>query len=682
MCDSGWADGLDDAQLEAVEHGSGPLVVVAGAGTGKTRMLTSRVARLLESGVKPERILLLTFTRRAAASLVSRSAALAGDPRAGARLWGGTFHAVAHRIISEHVASLGLSAVTVLDPPDVVDLIDLLREEHGLTGTKTRLPSSQRLADVYSRVVNTARPARQVIDDEIGWCAEEQVEQILSLFRAFSARKRERGLLDFDDLLLCWGQLLADPTVGERLRRRWHWVLVDEYQDVNQAQVAIITGLCPQGSGLTVVGDDAQAIYGFRGASGAHLDSLLARFTTATLVRLQRNFRSVQPILDLANVVRPEATVTRPGADVTRPAQGETRLLLTADREGHADRPVLIRCEDPDAEARLVADAVLGAQQDGVSLRQQAVLMRAGSHSGVLEIELSVRKVPYVKYGGLSFLETAHVRDLMAALRVTVNRRDELAWYRVVVLHRGIGKASARVLLPHLVTDTVDLNAVVAAAPHNSRTSLTATLTQLIAAGGASPAERAAACVTAVLPLIRARYVDWHARVEDVTRLGAIAATRADLAAFVAEVALDPSSSTSDYAKPPHLDDDFLTLSTIHSAKGLEWQSVHLLRVVDGALPSDMALSDDDGLLEEQRLFYVAATRARDRLTMYTPLRLPTDPTSFRARHVYAKASRFLTEQACALLDVQDRPAAPAATRCEDIAGARVVIPTLDHLFS
>jgi DNA helicase-2/ATP-dependent DNA helicase PcrA len=662
-------DGLDDAQLAAAEHGSGPLVIVAGAGTGKTRTLTARVARLLQSGVAPERVLLLTFTRRAAASMTSRAAALCGDPEAGRRLWGGTFHAVAHRVVAEHAAHLGLSGVTVLDPGDVVDLLDLLRDEHGLTGTEVRLPTSQALADLYSRAINTGRPARELMSAEFPWCIE-RADEIVGLFRAFMARKRQRGLLDFDDLLLCWRALLTDPTTGPRLQGRWDWVLVDEYQDVNQVQVDIVTALRPAGAGLTVVGDDAQAIYGFRGASGDHLHELHAARPDSTLVRLQRNFRSTQPVLDLANVVRP--------------GDGDMRLQLTADRDARAAKPQLVRCADTDGESRSVAEAVLAAQLNGLALREQAVLMRSASHSKTLEVELAVRNIPYVKYGGIRFTDTAHVRDLLAALRLAGNPRDELAWYRLLCRHRAIGKAGARILVPLLVDadHAADHAAVVAAAPPKARTTLATTLAHLARAQSSTvSAEIVEACLAAVRPLVRAHYVDWLTRVEDVDRLAASAATRADLAAFVAELTLDPASSSADYANPPHRDEDYLTLSTVHSAKGLEWTAVHLIHAVDGAFPSDMALGDEDGLAEEQRLFYVAVTRARDTLSIYTPLRMPTHPTSFHARQVLAKASRFLTDEASAVLDLREAPSEHSAGSAPG-ATPRVAIPVMDELFS
>lgn len=671
MSDTGWSAGLDEVQRVAVEHDGGPLVIAAGAGTGKTRTLTARVARLMESGVPPERILLLTFTRRAAAAMTSRAAALCADPQAAQRIWGGTFHAVAHRIVSEHAHHVGLRDVTVLDPGDAVDLLDLIREEHGLVGTERRFPTSQAIADIGSRAINTGTPARQVMADQFPWCLDH-AEAINGLLRDYGARKRDRGLLDFDDLLRYWRALLADAQVGARLRRRWDWVLVDEYQDVNQIQVDIVRGLCPDGTGLTVVGDDAQAVYGFRGASAEHLLEVKRQLPDATLVRLERNFRSTQPVLDLANVVRPS----------------ELRLELAADRAEVGTRPLVVRCANADDEARQIADSILTAHQDGLELREQAVLMRTGTHSHQLEIELTVRDIPFVKFGGIGYLETAHVRDLIAAFRIALNPIDELSWYRLLTRHRAIGKANARALAALLVGDSETRFAeAVATAPPKARAGLDATLRAIGEAQSADdPSVVVEACHAAVRPLLRAHYADWSRRAVDVERLAESAAQQSDLAAFIAETTIDPASVSADWAKKPYLDDDYVTLSTIHSAKGLEWDSVHLIRACDGAVPSDMALTSDAGLAEEHRLFYVALTRARDSLRIYTPDRLPTHPTSFRARHVIAKPSRFLTPEAMGRVDVLDTSAPsrePAATSPgAPTRPATVSVPSMDELFS
>ena len=669
MIDTDAAADLDDAQREAVEHHGGALVVAAGAGTGKTRTLTARVARLIDSGVAPEQILLLTFTRRAAAAMTSRAAALCENPSVTQRMWSGTFHAVAHRIVAEHTQHLGLEDVTVLDPGDVTDLLDLLREERGLSGTEHRLPTSQTLADICSRAVNTGVPTRQVMAEQFPWCLDH-ADRINDLLKAYVARKRARGLLDFDDLLIYWRALLADPIVGDRLRARWDWVLVDEYQDVNQIQVDIVRLLRPDGEGLTVVGDDAQAVYGFRGATSEHLLRLHEDLPGSTLVRLERNFRSSQQILDLANVVRP----------------GALRLDLTADRGGCGPRPVHVQCANSDDEAREVADAVLAAHQEGLDLRDQAVLFRTGTHSNQLEIELRVRGIPFHKYGGIGYLETAHVRDLIAAFRVSLNPGDEISWYRLLTRHRALGKVSARTLSARLV-EGADHHDVVSEAPAKARTALARTLELIRTASSTRvPALMVEACQQAVEPLLRQHYVDWSRRAADVEGVAQAASRQRDLRSFIAEATIDPTSVAGDWGKKPHLDEDYLILSTIHSAKGLEWSAVHLLRATDGAMPSDMALTSKEGLEEEQRLFYVATTRARDTLRIYSPMRLPVHPTSMSSRHVLAKPSRFLTAPALRTMDavasagVLAQPVASGAAASKQ-AAPMIAVPDLGDLF-
>jgi DNA helicase II / ATP-dependent DNA helicase PcrA len=671
MFESDWDSGLDDAQLAAAAHTGGPLVVVAGAGTGKTRTLTARVAQLLAHGADPSRVLLLTFTRRAAADMLARAGVLCGDRRAAGRLWGGTFHAVAHRLISLHAETLGLpSHLSVLDQGDARDLIDLLRHEHGLAGTGERFPRADTLIDAYSRAVNTGRPARQLIAAEFPWC-DPHTDQILELFRAYLARKRDTGLLDFDDLLLAWRSLLTDPTVGPAVARRWDHVLVDEYQDVNQIQVDIVRLLRPDGSGLTVVGDDAQAIYGFRGADAAHLTELATTLPGVAVVRLERNFRSRQPLLDLANAVRP--------------SDGPLRLRLYSDRP-EGSRPRLVRCYDAPAEARLVADAVLEAIETGRRLRDQAVLMRAGHHSDLLEVELTARRVPFVKFGGLKFLETAHVKDFLAGLRLLDNGADEIAWYRILRLHEGIGPARARdllaVLRPGDGSDEDRHADAIAAGPATARMKLTATFSGLTTARGVrTTADRVAAVVALLRPLMIRRYPDHPVRLDDLDRLAAAAAAAPTLTEYIAGLTLDPPVSTGDLAGPPQLDEDYLTLSTVHSAKGLEWDCVHVIGLVDGAFPSDMALTTETGLIEEQRLFYVAVTRAREQLALYTPLRMPHHRHSGNDRHSLAPASRFLTQDAVATMDVReaDPPAAPPR---RTLSTGRVALPTLDDLWA
>nr|WP_231980620.1 ATP-dependent helicase [Tessaracoccus coleopterorum] len=506
--------------------------------------------------------------------------------------------------------------------------------------------------------------------EQFPWCLDH-ADRINELLKAYVGRKRARGLLDFDDLLLYWRALLADPEVGDRLRARWDWVLVDEYQDVNQIQVDIVRLLRPDGDGLTVVGDDAQAVYGFRGATSEHLLRLHRDLPGSTLVRLERNFRSTGQILDLANIIRP----------------GELRLDLVADRGPSGPRPVHVRCANSDDEAREVADAVLAAHRDGLALRDQAVLFRTGTHSAQLEIELRVRGVPFHKYGGIGYLETAHVRDLVAAFRVSLNPADEISWYRILTRHRALGKVTARRLAALLVKG-VDHAEVVAEAPPKSRTTLARTLELIRAASAAGEtAPMVEACHLAVEPLLRQHYVDWSRRAADVEGVARAAALQRDLRTFIAEATIDPTSVAGDWAKKPHLDEDHLVLSTIHSAKGLEWSAVHLLRVTDGSLPSDMALTSAEGLAEEQRLFYVATTRARESLRVYTPMRLPVHPTSMGSRHVLCKPSRFLTGAALQVMDqvasaaVLAQPVPPTGTLPRPPAAPLIAVPDLGGLF-
>jgi len=640
-------DGLNEQQRRAVTHQGGPLLVLAGAGTGKTRTLVARAAWLRGSqGVPASRILLLTFTRRAASDMLARAAAWFDGSLTGAeRICGGTFHAIAHKIIRQHAESFSLPPqFTILDQGDATDLLDVLRPDHGLDQTGQRAPRAAVCADVYTRCVNTGRPVSEVVTASFPWCAPF-TGQLGGLFRAYTARKRAGNLLDFDDLLLLWQAALADPVAGPVLRGMFDAVLVDEYQDVNAVQASIVRLLQPDGKQLTCVGDDAQAIYGFRGADPAHLRQLTADYPGLDVVRLDRNYRSRQGVLDLANHIRPSS----PGLGLT----------LTGDR-GAGMSPLLVRCHDEATQAREICARVLEAHEDGAALRDQAVLVRAAHHSDILEIELSARKIPYVKFGGLRFTDTAHVKDFLAAARILANPADELAWFRLLRLHEGIGPAHARRVLDALAPDPDRWEQAVQAAPARSRRALAATLGRLAGAAGRTAAEQAAAVLALLDPLIRARYPDAAVRLTDLQRLADAAAAQPSLHDALAELTLDPPVSASDLAGPPRLDEDYLTISTIHAAKGLEWPIVHLPHLVDGALPSDMALGEPGGLAEEHRLFYVAVTRARDRLCLYAPQRLHYHRRGRDDRHGFGQLTRFLDAGALAACDsVIAAPLAP-----------------------
>src|SRR3954471_1635244 len=422
-----WLDELNEEQRAAATHPGGPLLILAGAGTGKTTTLCARVAWLVAEGAASERILLLTFTRRAAREMLQRARALVP---ASTRVLGGTFHSVAHRLLRRHAAALGLpGGFGVLDASDAADVLDLLREEHGHAASRTRFPRKATLLDIYSRTVNAQLPLSGVIAEHFPWC-EEHREAISALFKAYTARKRTLGVADLDDLLLYWRALARDEVIGPRMAAAFDHVLVDEYQDVNGLQVDLVRALAAHGPAITAVGDDFQAIYGFRSASAGHILDFPAHFPGTRVVTLERNYRGTQPLLDAANALAAQAPRAFP-------------KRLRADRAGGV-RPAVIHCRDQSAEAETVVDRVLEARELGSELRAQAVVMGTAHDSGLLERELTRRRVPFVKYGGLRYLEAAHVKDFVALLRLVDNHADNVAWFRVLQLVEGLGPVSAR----------------------------------------------------------------------------------------------------------------------------------------------------------------------------------------------------------------------------------------------
>ena len=637
-----WADGLDQAQLAAATGGPGPVLVVAGAGSGKTRTVASRVARLLEEGADPDRVLLLTFSRRAAKEMLHRAGHLT-RVRSTGRIWGGTFHAMGNRILREYGHAVGLTpSFTILDQADATDLFGVVRTQLGLAERGRRFPRKEVLADIYSRVVNAQERLADVLKERFPWC-ESEVDGIRDVFVGYAARKQELAVLDYDDVLLYWRALALDSPAATTLASRFDHVLVDEYQDTNLLQADIVGALAPGGVGLFVVGDDAQAIYGFRAASSANMLAFPERFPGTTVVNLFSNYRSVQPVLDVANAVLAEAK----GVFAKELTAARTRPVLS--------KPVLAQLADEATEAVYVCEKVLEHRERGVALMEQAVLFRTGHHSARLEIELSRRGIPFVKYGGLKVLEAAHVKDLLAFLRLLDNPSDELAWHRVLALLEGVGPASIRRMLEHLslpnpaaVSKLVEEPVTVPRrAEHDLEVLRAAFAACLGPAGGAqplSPADEIDAIRTTARPLFERRYPNAAARLEDLRQLEEVAASAANRAAFLADVTLDPPSLTSDLAGPPLLDDDYLVLSTIHSAKGGEWDVVYVIHASDGNVPSDMALSTTEGLEEERRLLYVAVTRAKDDLYLTYPLRYYHRRERLDDAHTYGLPSRFLKD--------------------------------------
>jgi DNA helicase-2/ATP-dependent DNA helicase PcrA len=669
-----WLDDLNPEQLAAATHPGGPLLILAGAGTGKTTTLCARVAWLVSQGAGPERIMLLTFTRRAAREMLQRTRALVAMPAGSGGVLGGTFHSVAHRFVRMHGSSLGLApGFAVLDAGDAADLLDLIREEHGHAQSRRRFPKKSTLIDIYSRTVNAQRTLSEVVAESFPWC-EEHVEAIASMFKAYTARKRSLGVLDLDDLLLFWRALTADEVIGPAIEDGFDHVLIDEYQDVNGLQADIVSGLRRRSANVTAVGDDLQAIYGWRSASPEHILEFPGRFPGTTVATLERNYRSAQPILDTANAVAIQASRSY-----------EKRLRT--DREG-GQRPQLVFCRDESDQAAEVCARVLEAREQGMELREQAVLMRASHDSDLLELELTRRHVPFVKYGGLRYLEVAHVKDLIALFRLVANPANELSWFRVLQLLEGVGPVTAKRVLDALLSGPAAAGDPLGAwtearerLPAAARTGADAVVAALRTARSAAGAGvQAEGLRDALAPLVRSRYPDGALRLADLDQLVAAAREASDIGQFTAELALDPPQSSADLAGPPHLDEDYLVLSTIHSAKGLEWGAVHVLALYDGNFPACMSAGTSESIDEERRLLYVAMTRARRRLHLHVPVRYYHRPKGIDDAHGYGKPSRFLTEevrQTCEVLRRHDADGL-AAVRS---GSPRKISVSLDSLF-
>jgi DNA helicase-2/ATP-dependent DNA helicase PcrA len=654
-------DELNDEQRAAVFHGrvadSPPLLIIAGAGTGKTSTLAARVARLVLDGADPQRILLLTFSRRAAQALqqrvgrlLQRALPLGAAQPAPQLPWAGTFHSVAARLLRELAPRIGLAPqFTIADRADSEDLLGWVRDEQGLARTHKRFPLKGTCLAIHSRAINADEPLAQVLRQRFPWCAGWETE-LKALFRAYATEKQRQQLLDYDDLLLGWHAALGDPALAAALGARFDHVLVDEYQDTNRLQAALLQRLKPDGRGLAVVGDDAQAIYAFRAAEVRNILDFPARFEPpATVLPLQRNYRSSDEILRACNAVIAEAPERHP------------KRLWSARRGG--TQPLWVAVADEAAQAARVADDVLAQREAGIALKRQAVLFRTGHHSAALELELMRRDLPFVKYGGLKFLEAAHVKDLLSLLRWVQNPRARLAAFRVAQLAEGIGAVTARRLLAALDAAADAAAARRAFEPPPAARAGWGALRDAIAAIETAPWPAALEpALRWYLPQLERLHDDAAVRRADLDLLQRLAGGYRSREDFLAELTLDPPEASSDEAADPTLDEDYLVLSTIHSAKGLEWPVVYVLNVVDGCIPSDMATGSAAEVEEERRLLHVAMTRAMHRLQLMVPQRFHVGgQPAFGDRHVYAGPSRFLTPAVMACLDAGGPAPPPAA---------------------
>jgi DNA helicase II / ATP-dependent DNA helicase PcrA len=661
--------GLNPAQRSAVEDGIGDdtksppaLLIAAGAGTGKTKTLAHRVAHLILNGADPHRLLLLTFTRRAALEMTRRAHQILAEARgdgAGRSStktailpWSGTFHSVGGRLLRLHARSVGLDpSFTILDRSDSVDLLDLVRSELGLARTGSRFPRKGTCLAIYSYTVNAGFPLEETLAQNFPWCADWPGE-LRSLFEAYVVAKQRDNVLDYDDLLLYWRYAMAEPFVATEIRGYFDHVLVDEYQDTNRLQAKILRALRPDGSGLTVVGDDAQSIYSFRAATVRNILDFPHCFSPpAAVIALERNYRSTQPILDAANAV------------IAGASEQIAKTLYST--KASAERPFLAAVEDEAAQARHVADSVLDHREAGISLRRQAVLFRTAHHSDLLEIELGRRNIPFVKYGGLKFLEAAHVKDVLAILRWAENPRDGVAAFRVLQLLPGIGPATARAVLIQLSEEALAANALARFSPPAAATVLWPGLCRVFARlrDTNTPWQGQIGLVRDWYQPLLERLYDYPAsRAGDLDQLEQIASGYASRERFLTELTLDPPDASGAEAGRLLLDEDYLILSTIHSAKK-EWDTVFILNLVDGCIPSDMATGKPEQIDEERRLLYVAMTRAREHLHLVQPRRFyRTQQHRLGRGHVLAPRSRFLPDEILGLFTCFDgSPPSPTA---------------------
>ena len=657
---------LNPQQRAAVEYGTltegthvaGPLLVIAGAGSGKTNTLAHRVAHLIVKGADPRRILLMTFSRRAATEMARRvericAQVLGGNSgiMADALAWSGTFHGIGARLLRDYAEQIGIDpAFTIHDREDSADLMNLIRHELGFSKMESRFPTKGTCLAIYSRVVNSESELGLVVRDAFPWCSAWE-NQLRELFGAYVEAKQNQNILDYDDLLLYWAQMVSEPIIADDIGSRFDHVLVDEYQDTNRLQASILLALKPGGQGLTVVGDDAQSIYSFRAATVRNILDFPAAFSpSANIITLDRNYRSTQPILAAANAV------------IDLASERFTKNLWT-ERQS-AQRPKLVTVRDETDQARYVADKVLENREEGVKLKQQSVLFRASHHSGALEVELTRRNIPFVKFGGLKFLDSAHVKDMLAALRFAQNPRDRVAGFRLMQLLPGVGPSTAQRVIDQMAADSSPMQVLAELpAPPRSGEDWTAFVSML------QEVKTSKADWPAEIGLVREWYSphlerlheDASTRQADLLQLEQIASGYPSRERFLTELTLDPPDATSDQAGVPLLDEDYLILSTIHSAKGQEWTRVFMLNVVDGCIPSDLAVGTSAEIEEERRLLYVAMTRAKDNLDLVVPQRFFTHGQNAQGdRHVYASRTRFIPATLLQFFEVVGWPQARA----------------------
>jgi DNA helicase-2/ATP-dependent DNA helicase PcrA len=605
-----YAAELNPSQLEAVMVDEGPLLVIAGAGSGKTRTLTYRVARLIEKGVSPRSILLLTFTRKASQEMLRRASSLL-DLRC-QQVAGGTFHSLAFSLLRRFGSLAGFTAgFSILDRSDAEQLVSMLRKQVVSGIGDARLPKARTLVEIFSRSASKQTPVDVILTGEYPQFTS-QIDVIAALQHRYIDHKGQQGFMDYDDLLTHLHRLLRDhASLRRHLADVYRFVMVDEYQDTNIIQAEILRLLVQDHGNIMVVGDDSQSIYAFRGAHYRNILDFPSIFPGTRIVKLEENYRSVQPILDLTNALIAQARSSYP------------KKLFT--RRGGGRQPALITTDDEDEQSRFVVDTVKQLDCRGIGLERMAVLFRASYHSFALEIELTREKIPFVKSGGFKFMEAAHIKDMLAHLRVMAYPRERLSWFRILMLLEKVGPKTAERLLQTLGGASGDWRQVLATKPGKAAWAKgLAKLQELfltLEERRASVAKMGESVLQYYRPLMASQFDDYPKREKDLQQMLAIMERYTDLDAFLSDMALEPPDASIDGKLQPFGDDEpRLVLSTVHSAKGLEWDVVFVIWALDGRFPSLYAFNDEEALEEELRLMYVAATRAKQHLFFITPM--------------------------------------------------------------
>ncbi len=619
---------LNPAQYEAASAVEGAYLIIAGAGTGKTRTLVYRVARLVETGYKPESILLLTFTRKAANEMMNRASILL-DNRC-AKILGGTFHSFANLTLRKYAKAIGLdSSFTILDQGDCEDVINLIRSQAGFISKEKRFPNKQTLNKVFSLSVNTGRKIPDIIEENYPHFLDD-LDKILQIQTVFNDYKRKNNLLDYDDLLVYLRDFLLDfGPAAKSLLSTIKFVMVDEYQDTNKLQADIVKGLCRINKNIMVVGDDSQSIYSFRGANFKNIIEFPKLFDNVKIIKLEENYRSVQPVLDFTNHI------------IAGSIEKYEKHLYTKKNGG--ELPVIIAAASENLQSKFIAEKILDLREEGVSLKDIAVLFRSSFFSFDLEIELTKANIPFQKFGGMKFVETAHIKDVLAFLRISANPKDVVSWYRVLLLHEGVGPKTAQKILDELATARLTIKANPDAQTSFRYNDKIAGLFQLLYklhTGKELPSEKVQMIFDYYWPLFKNRYDDYNKRNKDLEIFHNISENYKSLDNLLADMAIEPIIDSVVDIDAPDKEEEFVTLSTIHSAKGLEWHSVFIIHAVEGYFPSSRSVENLDSLEEERRLMYVASTRAKQNLFVTYPMNM----FDREAGMTLSKPSRFISE--------------------------------------